>query len=363
VSIARVKMFSASQLISGSDIAAGTLALMVFSAGAAALVVAILFRVALRRTGGAGKAGLLWVGAVVFFGAIFMYALFDRLAARDIVAERRGIEARAAELTARAITPGSALGCLDAVANALVENACEKPLFATPETVAAALAYVDARFSLLAASATLAEHDPGYRPAFERLRQGLEADHYGFVAQVLTTRGCSGSDCPELKLLRDPARVVANMKARVFESSLGTHALAWAPGAATTVASASPPPLPPLSATTGAAHDAQGSPSTPSAVKFDYPTANSIPAVSIMNAEPGSSPASEPKAAVLPPKRPATTRHHQPAKQAAAPPPASPPQPQAQPAQVPPLPAQIVPQAIPAEPPPPPIRPDPHAAR
>ena len=359
-------MFGAGHLLSGLDVATGTLALMVFSAGAAAIVVAILFRMALRRAGGAGKARLLWVCAVAFFGAIFAYALFDRSAARDLVAERRGVEARAAELTARALAPGSALGCLDAVANALVENGCEKPLFATPETVAAALAYVDARFSLLAASATLAEHDPGYRPAFERLRQGLESDRYGFVAQVLTTRGCSGPDCPEMKLLRDPARVVANMKGRVFESALGSHALAWAPGIASTVTSAPPSSIPML-ATTGASHDSSAAPvGTPSTAKFDYPSANSIPAVSIMSAEPAPPP--EPKATVSPPpppKRPAA-RHHQPAKQAAGPPPAAPPsQPQPQSAPLPP-PTQIAPQAAaPAEPPPTPApaRPDPHATR
>ena len=349
-------MFGAGHLISGLDVATGTLALMVFSAGAAAIIVAVLFRVALRRAGGAGKAGLLWVCAVVFLGAIFTYALFDRFAARDLVSERRDIEARAAELTARTLAPGSALGCLDAVANALVESGCEKPLFATPETVAAALAYVDARFSLLAASASLAEHDPGYRPAFERLRQGLEADRYGFVAQVLITRGCNGADCPELKLLRDPTRVVANMKARAFESALGSHALAWAPGTVGAVASAPPTSLPQL-ATTGTAHDSPvASAGPPGTAKFDYPSANSIPAVSIMSAEPSAPPAPEPKA-VPPPKRPAATRHHQPARQAAAP------APQPQPAPLPPPPTQIAPQAAPAEPPPAPARPDPHATR
>jgi len=256
-------MFGAGHLISGLDVATGTLALMVFSAGASAIIVAVLFRVALRRAGGAGRAGLLWVCATVFLGAIFAYALFDRFAARDLVSERRDIEARTAELTSRALAPGSALGCLDAVANPLVESGCEKPLFATPEMVAAALAYVDARFSLLAASAPLAEHDPGYRPAFERLRQGLEADRYGFVAQVLTTRGCNGADCPELKLLRDPARVVANMKTHAFESALGSHALAWAPGSASAVASAPPAAIPQL-ATTGIAHDTPLAPVAPS---------------------------------------------------------------------------------------------------
>jgi hypothetical protein len=362
-------MFGAGHLISGLDVATGTLVLMVFSAGAAAIIVAVLFGVAMRRAGGAGRASLLWVCAVGFLGAIFTYALFDRFAARDLISERRGIEARAAELTARALAPGSALGCLDAVANALVETGCEKPLFATPEAVASALAYVDARFSLLAASAPLAEHDPGYRPAFERLRQGLEADRYGFVAQILTTRGCNGADCPELKLLRDPTRIVTNMKAHAFESALGAHALAWAPGMASTVASTPPAAsnsLPQL-ATTGAAHDTPVAPGGPvTTAKFDYPSANSIPAVSIMSAEPSAPPAPEPKAAVAAPspKRPAaTTRHHQSARQATAVAPPPTPQPQAQPTQLPPPPTQIVPQATPSEPPPAPVRPDPHATR
>jgi hypothetical protein len=361
-------MFGAGHLISGLDVATGTLALMVFSAGAAAIIVAVLFRVALRRAGGAGRAGLLWVCAVVFLGAIFTYALFDRFATRDLISERRSIEARAAELTARTLAPGSALGCLDAVANTLVESGCEKPLFATPETVAAALAYVDARFSLLAAGAVLAEHDASYRPAFERLRQGLETDRYGFVAQVLMTRGCTSADCAELKLLRDPARIVANMRTRAFEAALGAHALAWAAGTTSTMASAPPVSLPP-SATTGAAHDAPVAPLAPAGppgtAKFDYPSASSIPAVSIMSAEPSAPPAPEPKAAVPPPppKRPAAARHHQSAKQAAAPAAAPQPQSQAQPAQLPPPPTQIAPQPDPAEAPPAPRRPDPHATR
>jgi hypothetical protein len=353
-------MFGAGHLISGLDVATGTLALMVFSAGAAAIIVAILFRVALRRAGGAGRASLLWVCGVAFMGAIFTYALLDRFAARDLLSERRNIEARTAELTSRALAPGSALGCLDAVANPLVESGCEKPLFATPETVAAALAYVDARFSLLVASVPLAEHDPGYRPAFERLRQGLEADRYGFVAQVLTTRGCNGADCPELKLLRDPARVVANMKVHAFEAALGAHALAWAHGAVSEAASAPPASLPQLATTGGTAHDNPVAPAgSPSNAKFDYPSASSIPAVSIMSAEPSAPPAPEPKATAAPPppkRSAAAPRHHQSARQAAAPPPP-------QPAPLPPPPTQIAPQVTPAEPPPAPARPDPHATR
>jgi hypothetical protein len=236
-----------------------------------------------------------------------------------------------------------------------VENGCERPLFASPEAVAAAVAYVDARFALLAASATLAERDPGYRPAFERLRHGLETDRYGLVAHVLATRGCGGVDCAELKLLRDPARVVANMKARAFEAALGAHALMWAPGAAGAVASVPSSTTAPLT-TTGAAHGASlASGGPPASAKFDYPSASSIPAVSIMNAESSAPPAPEPRATVLPPKRPASTRHHLSARQAAAPAPPPP---------LPPPPAQIAPPAAPTEPPAAaPARPDPHATR
>src|ERR1700759_3848976 len=140
-------MLGSGHLISGLDVATGTLALMVFSAGAAVIGLAVLVRVTLRRAGSAGLSGTLWVGVLAILGAVFTYAVLDRLSARDLVAARRGIEAQAIELSTRALAPGSALGCLDAVANALIENGCEQRLFASPEATAAAIAYVDARFS------------------------------------------------------------------------------------------------------------------------------------------------------------------------------------------------------------------------
>ena len=66
------------------------------------------------------------------------------------------------ELTARAIMPGSALACLDAMAGEAVESSCEKALFATPEATAAAVSYVGAQLSLLAAGHAQAHRlDPG----------------------------------------------------------------------------------------------------------------------------------------------------------------------------------------------------------
>jgi len=359
-------MMGTSHLISGFDVATGTFALMLFSAGAAAIVFAILVRFVVRRAGQSGVASVFWVCGLALVGAMLVYTLLERSTGNDQAAERRAIEARAAELTARSLASGSALGCLDAVANMLVEEACERPLFASPEAVAAAVAYVDARLSLLAASAALADRDPSYQPVLERLRRGLEADRYGLVAHVLTTRGCSGADCAELRLLRDPARVVANMKSRAFEASIGAHALAWpannGSGAAPMASASTPAPL----ATTGAGMRTPALSSVPpasgapSSAKFDFPSATSIPPVSIMNAEPGAPADAEPRPPAPAPKRPAAASRRQTAHEATSvPSPPLPPQRISPPP--PPVPAPVAPEAV-APPEPAPVY-DPHAAR
>jgi hypothetical protein len=305
---------------------------------------------------------------------------------RDQIAERRALEVRAADLTLRAIAPGSALACLDAVAGPAVEAACEKSLFASPEAVAAAVAYMDARVSLLSASIGLAERDPSYRPAFERLRRGVEADRFGLVSHVLMTRGCTGADCPDLKLVRDSSRIMSNMRSRTFDAHVSIYSMAWNPGGfavsassssspasagapqiviqqapmamnqppaqpnpqapglaavppATMGAAAGAPPIndPTLSSgvmtpgstpMSGSASTAQGRP------KLDFPSSASIPAVSIMTPEPGVPQASEAKPA---PRRPAQ---------------AQPPRGQAAPRQVPPpqtAPPQMAPSASPPQ--------------
>ena len=353
-------MLGSNHFISGVDVATGTFALMVFSAGAALVVLLVLAKFLVRRAGEGGMTGALWAVGLALVGATFAYVLLDRSAGRDQAADRHEIETRAADLTARSIAPGSALACLDAVASPVIESACEKSLFATPEAVAAAVAYVDARFSLLAPSVALAERDPSFQPSVERLRRALEADRFGVVAHVLTTRGCGGPDCAELRLLRDPARVVANMKSHAFDAALGVHALAWQPNGSGVATVASAPSSPSPLATSGAA---PGSPlppgglGAPGSSKFDFPSASSIPPVSIMSAEPGTPPpAADPKPSVLPPKRPAVAaapapRRH-PAREA---PPAPPPSP------IPAPPTQSAPEAAPAAVAPPAV-PDQHSA-
>ena len=65
-------------------------------------------------------------------------------------AERRALEQRALALAVQSAAPGSMLGCLDSAAGDAVENACESAVFADPQNVAAAVAYVSAKLALLA---------------------------------------------------------------------------------------------------------------------------------------------------------------------------------------------------------------------
>ena len=360
-------MLGSNHPISGLDVATGTFVLMIFSAVVAVVVLAVLIRLMLRRAGQNGMAYMWLAGGLVLAGSLISYALVYRVSIQEQAADRRSLETRLAELTARSLAPGSALGCLDAVASALVENACERPLFASPEAVAAAVEYVDARFSLLASSTALAGRDPSYQPMLERLRRGLEADRYGLVAHVLMTRGCNGADCAELRLLRDPARVVANMQVRAFETSLGAHALAWpSNGSSPALASATPSTPQPSSASgaSAAAATAGPGPITPSgpaaagSAMFDFPSASSIPPVNIMTPEPGLAPAAaaEPRPSTPAPKRAATPARRQSSREAAAPSPPPPSPPPPAPAPTP----QAAPEAAP-EPAAPRARPDTHS--
>lgn len=277
--------------------------LPVWLAGAAAAFAVFVGALAFGRTAQAGPAGLAWRGALVLAGAGFGWAIADAAGGRNHSELRGVLDARAAELTLRALMPGSPLACLESVANSTVEDACARSLFAGPETVAAAIAYVDARMALLTAGLELAARDQRYAASIERQRRAIEDDRFGFVAHVLTTRGCSVERCEGLKLLRDPQRVIANLRDRGFEANVVLHSAAWQAGGA----SSAPPAIPSTSsapaiavapgvATTGAA---------PSTGPIDYPTAASIPAISIMNAEPPLSPAeSQAIGAALPAAKP-----------------------------------------------------------
>ena len=246
------------------------------------VVLVVLAGFVFRRAGQSGMAGVLWVcgtghrrrDARLYAARPFRGSRPGRRTPRD-----RGEGGRIDGALAGAGLARSA--CLDAVASVVVENACEKPLFAKPEAVAAAVAYVDARFSLLAPSVAIAERDPSYRPVVERLRRALEADRFGLVAHVLTTRGCNGADCAELRLLHDPARVVANMKAHAFEAAsrraYAGVATEWNGRGRRGIGAAGVATAPPLT-TTGTGGPFRRELRERRIAQFDFPSANSIPA-------------------------------------------------------------------------------------
>jgi hypothetical protein len=321
----------------GFDYATGMLMLPWWVAAAVAAILVVVILVAMVRGGAAGV--VTGLGAIA--GLALVVALAGVWITRSVDLEhaddRRALAVRAQELTARAVMPGSALGCLDAVAGETVESACEKALFETPQAVSAAAAYVAARIALLSDGVDYSVRtNASYEAILPGVRRALEADRYGFVAHVLAANyGCSADQCGALVLFRDPARITANLKDKTYDGYVSRHA---ASGVAS-VAASTPANTPASTPERRPRPSATGGPS-PVPPGFEVPSASSIPPVSIMTPETGTAPPSSGAA---------------PTETAAAPP--SPPSPPRRPASRPARPAQAAPvQLVPPAPtlPPPP---------
>lgn len=316
------------------DAAMGTLTVPIWAAGAICAVFVVSILLAIKRAGGAMLIGALFrVGlvAVAIYGA---WIYWERATVEQRAAERRSIDERAAALMARAIAPGSALACLDELAGESVEAACEKGVFASPEAVAAAVSYITAKLALLAdGSAHLKEFDPAFAADLTPIRAALELDRFGIVAHVLSKReGCTAEKCDALAQFTDSSRVVANLRGNTFDSEVTKFTESWnAPSrpdaVAATVAAAPAAPLP-TNLTPAPA---------PVSPRYDFPSSQSIPPVSIMANEPPAprSPANAAPAAndpgvpttPVPPRRPPQVRTGSvaPAARAPRPPDADPP--------------------------------------
>jgi hypothetical protein len=205
--------------------------------------------------------------------------LFDSIPSSESSAERRSLEVRAQQLNAQAVAPGSPLACLDALAGEAVEAVCEKELFASAGSVAAAASFVAHRFELLAAVIAYDKRRPAEIDGLLwQLRRSLEADRFGFVAHVLALRdGCTPEICRALALLDDPRRVRANLSDQAFDHYIERYAEIWAkpPNGSHEVADG---------AVVGAIQPSK--PPSHKIADIDFPTPDSIPAVSIMAAEP-----------------------------------------------------------------------------
>jgi hypothetical protein len=256
-----------------------------------------------------------------------------------------GGEAASSERPSAPVTTASlpALACVDDLAGDTVLAACEKVLFASADSTAAAVSYAASRLARLTSFGDLATANRNLTPELESLRRAVERDRYGLMAYVLVARDqCTSAACPAFRSVINSRQIASNMIAsnmdeRVYEGLVLRYSGSWnAPPPATTAAVpgmlATLPPGPPTGKPTNA----------------EFPSASSTPAVSIMMPEPtaNSARAAAPAPAAPPPSaRPAAAapaapaaaptapRKQAPPKAARAPtqltPPSSPPAPQA----------------------------------
>jgi hypothetical protein len=250
------------------DSVTGILTMPWWMAAAFAACVVVLCILAFIRNGfGRTLAGFAWFGVIAVALGIG-WNIHERFAARDRADERRALDARVAELTLRTMSPVSPLACLATSAGDAVDGACEKALFASPESVAAALAYADARLILLTDASDYAARGNDYEQSLAILRRPVEADRFGFFAQAFSTReNCAAETCDAAELvLQNADRILANLKEGTFQSHVTRHAGNWGQAA-------------------GAVAAAPAAPTVMSTANF--PGADAIPPVSIMNNEPG----------------------------------------------------------------------------
>ena len=182
-----------------------------------------------------------------------------------------------ASVQARSAPPASpalpALACIDDLAGDAVLNACEKALFGSAESAAAAVAYAAAQISRLAASGDLATAERNPTTELQALRRAVERDRYGLMAYVLMARDhCTPAACPVFRSLGDNHQIVANMDERVYENLITRYAPAWN--------------APPPAAGAGLLAALPSTAPTGKPTNAEFPTSASTPAVSIMTPEP-----------------------------------------------------------------------------
>jgi hypothetical protein len=217
-----------------------------------------------------------------------------------------------------------ALACIDDLAGETVLTACEKTLFGSAESTAAAISYAASQITRLTSFGDIATANRNLTPELEALRRAVERDRFGLMAYVFAARDhCTATACPAFRSLANNRQIIANMDDRAYEGLVIRYSGSWnAPAAGQVAALPSMPTGKPTNA--------------------DFPSAASTPPVNIMTPEPGNAPSASRAAAAassapLSLSRPAsppaqTTKKQAPPKTARAPTPLSPSSPPTAPA-------------------------------
>lgn len=205
-------------------------------------------------------------------------------------------EARSVQAVSAALP---ALSCIDDLAGDAVLTACEKVLFGSAESTAAAVAYAASMITRLNASGDVAAANKRMTPELQMLRRAVEHDRYGLMAYVLLTREhCTTADCASFRSLTDRKQIVANMDDRAYEGLIMRYSSSWnAPALPGPAPVAALPPTP-----------------TGKPTNADFPSAAATPPVSIMTPEPTQRPTAN---AASPSARPAAAATSAPAAPAA----------------------------------------------
>jgi hypothetical protein len=218
------------------------------------------------------------------------------------VAMRGAAEGPPSQLAAAVSLP--ALACIDDIAGEAVEQACEKVLFGSAESTAAAVNHMAAMVTRLISLGDTATVQRNISPEAQALRRAVEHDRYGLVAQVLLARDrCTPTQCPAYRSLTDNHQIITNMDEHTYDALVARYAPSWnAPPV--TAALAAPGSMLGASAPTGKPTNAE------------FPSAANTPPVSIMTPEPGTGtgaarqaappPAAADKANAAIPPRPST---------------------------------------------------------
>jgi hypothetical protein len=196
------------------------------------------------------------------------------------------VDQRAGPVQHVALAP--ALACLDGLAGESVEAACEKAVFGSADTAAAAVSYAAGQVSRVIA----ASNARALTPEQQSLKRAVERDRYGLIAQVIMVRDrCVVTDCPLFRALSDANQIKSNMNDRLYDTLVTRYSPSW------TSAAAAPQPAASALAGAPAPNVPTGRPTT-----VDFANSASIPPVNIMTADPPAAPAPAASAKAAPPQ-------------------------------------------------------------
>ena len=293
------------------DAAMGTLTIPIWAAGAVCAIFLALAILAIGRAGVTASIDVLFRVAIVAIAVSAGWVYIQRTERQEYAAEIRSLDERSTALVARAVAPGSALPCLDEIAGEAVVAACERAVFASAETVAAAVSYVAAKLAVLAErSEQVRRADPAAAGEPGPLLTALDADRFGIVAHVLAKHhGCTPEKCDALSWFDDPSRVLVNLRDHTFDEQVARCAATW-----------SGPPRAAMEGGAAADPSSPGAPSLGFSPHYEFPSSQSIPPVNIMvpeqpankangqSAAPSGDGNSRPASTPVPPRRPTQGR-------------------------------------------------------